>query len=95
MAATQPTGSPSSAPSGTSVGMPRIVRLTGATSSANSGGGGNRTRVRGRTGESVYKRSLRFRFARRPARRRPTDGLAILRSPAPGDWLSLGSEPVS
>jgi hypothetical protein len=46
-----------------------------------SGGGGNRTRVRGRTGESVYKRSLRFAFARRPVRRRPTDGLAIL-------WMS-------
>ncbi len=28
----------------------------------NYGGGGNRTRVRGRTGKSVYKRSLRFRF---------------------------------
>ena len=26
--------------------------------------------------------------------RRPTDGLAILWSPAPGDWLSLGGEPV-
>ncbi len=59
-----------------------------------SGGGGNRTRVRGRTGVSVYKRSLRFRFARRPARRRPTDGLAILWSPASGDWLSLGGKPV-
>jgi hypothetical protein len=28
------------------------------------GGGGNRTRVRGRTGQSVYKRSLRFDLAR-------------------------------
>jgi hypothetical protein len=28
------------------------------------GGGGNRTRVRGRTGQSVYKRSLRFHLAR-------------------------------
>lgn len=44
---------------------------------------------------SVYKRSLRFRFARRPARRRPTAGLALLWSPASGEWLSLGSEPVS
>jgi hypothetical protein len=59
-----------------------------------SGGGGNRTRVRGRTGESVYKLVLRFAFARRPVRRRPTDGLAILWSPASGDWLSLGGEPV-
>ena len=58
------------------------------------GGGGNRTRVRGRTGESVYKRSLRFAFARRPARRRPTAGLALLWSPASGEWLSLRGEPV-
>ena len=58
------------------------------------GGGGNRTRVRGRTEKSVYKLVLRFRFARRPARRRPTDGLAILCGPASGDWLSLGGEPV-
>jgi hypothetical protein len=43
-----------------------------------SGGGGNRTRVRGRTGKSVYKLVLRFAFTRRPVRRRPTDGLAIL-----------------
>jgi hypothetical protein len=59
-----------------------------------SGGGGNRTRVRDRTGKSVYKHVLRFRFARRPVRRRPTAGLAILWSPASGDWLSLGGEPV-
>ena len=58
------------------------------------GGGGNRTRVRGRTGKSVYKRVLRFAFARRPVHRRPTDGLAILWSPASGDWLSLGGKPV-
>jgi len=32
-----------------------------------SGGGGNRTRVRGRTGKSLYKLVLRFEFARRPA----------------------------
>jgi hypothetical protein len=31
-----------------------------------SGGGGNRTRVRGRTGESLYKLVLPLRFARRP-----------------------------
>ena len=59
-----------------------------------SGGGGNRTRVRGRTVKSVYKLVLRFDFARRLVRRRPTDGLAILWSPAPGDWLSLGGKPV-
>jgi hypothetical protein len=33
---------------------------------AMSGGGGNRTRVRGRTGQNVYKRSPRFSFDRRP-----------------------------
>jgi len=58
-----------------------------------SGGGGNRTRVRGRTGQSIYKRSLGFDFARRPVPRRPTDGLAILKRRAAGDWLSLGAEP--
>ena len=63
-------------------------------SKARSGGGGNRTRVRGRTGKSLYKLVLRLDFARRPVRRRPTDGLAILWSPAPGDWLSLGGKPV-
>ena len=54
-----------------------------------SGGGGNRTHVRGRTGKSVYKLVLRFGFARRPVRRRPTAGLALLWSPASGEWLSL------
>ena len=34
--------------------------------SRRSGGGGNRTRVRGRTGQNVYKRSPRFSFDRRP-----------------------------
>jgi integrase len=58
------------------------------------GGGGNRTRVRGRTGKSLYKRSLRFAFARQPVRRRPTDGLALLWRPASGEWLSLRGEPV-
>src|SRR5712691_13564184 len=58
------------------------------------GGGGNRTRVRGRTGQSVYKLRPPLRFARRPVGSRPTAGLAILRCRAPGDWLSLGAEPV-
>jgi hypothetical protein len=85
-----------------------VLRTTGPTGASRSdrlsrpnrmvgrddGGGGNRTRVRGRTGESVYKRSLGFRFARRPAPRRPTDGLAILWCPASGDWHSLGGKPV-
>ena len=34
------------------------------TSGLASGGGGNRTRVRGRTGQSVYERSLRFDLTR-------------------------------
>ncbi len=65
-----------------------------STISGESGGGGNRTRVRGRTGQSVYKLRLPFRFARRPVDSRPTAGLAILRCRAAGDWLSLGAEPV-
>ena len=60
-----------------------------------SGGGGNRTRVRGRTGQSVYKLRLPFAFARRPVDSRPTAGLAILWSRTSGDWLSFGAEPVS
>ena len=60
---------------------------------ASSGGGGNRTRVRGRTGQSVYKLRLPFRFARRPVGSRPTDGLALLKRRAAGEWLSLGAEP--
>jgi hypothetical protein len=59
------------------------------------GGGGNRTRVRDRPEQSVYKLRLPFRFARRPVGSRPTDGLAILWCRASGDWLSLGAEPVS
>src|SRR6266536_764845 len=60
---------------------------------ASSGGGGNRTRVRDRTGQSVYERILRFGLARRPVRRRPTDGPAILVSRPSGDWLSFGASP--
>jgi hypothetical protein len=59
------------------------------------GGGGNRTRVRNRPAQSVYKLRLPLRFARRPVGSRPTDGLAILWCRASGDWLSLGAEPVS
>ena len=51
-------------------------------------------RVRGRTGQSVYKLRLPLSFARRPVGSRPTDGLAILWCRASGDWLSLGAEPV-
>jgi hypothetical protein len=67
----------------------------GAEGAEQSGGGGNRTRVRGRTGQSVYKLRLPLSFARRPVGSRPTAGLAILWCRASGDWLSLGAEPVS
>ena len=53
--------------------------------SIGSGGGGNRTRVRGRTGQSVYKRRLPFGFARRPVGSRPTAGLVILGCRTSGD----------
>ena len=58
------------------------------------GGGGNRTRVRDRTGESVYKHRPRLRFTRRPVRDRPTDELALLKCRAAGEWLSFGAEPA-
>jgi hypothetical protein len=59
-----------------------------------SGGGGNRTRVRESLRKSLYKLRLPLEFARRPVCSRPTAGLAILRCRASGDWLSLGAEPV-
>ena len=59
-----------------------------------SGGGGNRTRVRRRTGQNVYKRSPRFNFDTAAGGGRPTADLAILRCRALGDWLSLRAEPV-
>ncbi len=52
---------------------------------ASSGGGGNRTRVRGRTGQSVYKRRLPLSFTRRPVGSRPTAGLVILWCRTSGD----------
>ena len=72
-----------------------MLRRQPQRTSVDDGGGGNRTRVRGRTGQSVYKLRLPLRFARRPVGSRPTDGLAILCCRASGDWLSLGAEPVS
>ena len=45
----------------------RRLRQNSRTSTKHlGGGGGNRTRVRGRTGQNVYKRSPRFKFNRRP-----------------------------
>ena len=75
---------------------PRDVSIVAIHISLNQadGGGGNRTRVRGRTGQSVYKLRLPLSFARRPVGSRPTAGLAILSCRASGDWLSLGAEPV-
>jgi len=58
------------------------------------GGGGSRTRVRSRTGQSVYKPSPPLDLGRRLEDGRPTDGPAILGSRASGDWLSFGTQPV-
>jgi hypothetical protein len=71
-----------------------MLRRQPQRTSVDDGGGGNRTRVRGRTGQSVYKLRLPLNFARRPVGSRPTAGLAILWCRASGDWLSLGAEPV-
>ena len=60
-----------------------------------SGGGGNRTRVRGRTGMSVYKHRSPLNFARRPVGDRPTDELALLKCRASDEWLFFGAEPAS
>ncbi len=48
---------------------------------AESGGGGNRTRVRNRTGQSVYKLRYPFNFARRPVGTDQPFGLVLL-------WIS-------
>ena len=72
-----------------------MLRRKPQRTSIGSGGGGNRTRVRGRPAQNVYKLRLPLSFARRPVGSRPTAGLAILWCRASGDWLSLGAEPVS
>src|SRR4051812_41775874 len=72
----------------------RIVPIEEALIAGENGGGGNRTRVRGRTGMSIYKHRPPLRFARRPVGDRPTDELALLRCRAPGEWLSVGAEPA-
>jgi len=48
------------------IGERPSCRQEGRSLPAVHGGGGNRTRVRGRTGQNVYKRSPRFSFDRRP-----------------------------
>ena len=48
-------------------------------------------RVRGRTGQGIYERSPRLISPGGGSQ--PTDGPAILKCRAPGDWLSLGAEP--
>jgi hypothetical protein len=60
-----------------------------------SGGGGNRTRVRGCTEMSVYKLRSPLNFARRPVGDRPTDELALLKCRASDEWLFFGAEPAS
>ena len=62
---------------------------------ANHGGGGNRTRVRGRTGMSVYKHRSPFRFALRPVGDLPTAKLALLKCRASDEWLFFGAKPAS
>jgi hypothetical protein len=61
---------------------------------AESGGGGNRTPVRGRTEQSVYKLRLLFDLTRRPECSRPAVEPAILKSRAAGDWHSIGASPL-
>jgi hypothetical protein len=55
-----------------------MLRRQPQRTSIGSGGGGNRTRVRNRPVQSVYKLRLPLSFARRPVGSRPTAGLAIL-----------------
>ena len=79
--------------------MPRIadtdsIPFKKAAVCRENGGGGNRTRVRGRTGMSIYKHRPPLRFARRPVGGRPTDELALLKCRASGEWLSFGAEPA-
>ena len=60
-----------------------------------SGGGGNRTRVRGRTEQSVYERSpCLISPTGRFTDDQPT-GQPILRRHTSGDQLSLGAKPES
>src|SRR5438105_3188303 len=68
---------------------------------AMSGGGGNRTRVRGRTGQNLYKRSPPLNLARRPEADalpagQPSFGVALwaIGSPsAPSPFLAPLPEP--
>src|SRR5262249_16398 len=56
-----------------------------------SGGGGNRTRVRGRTDRTSTSLGCPLLSPGRPGGSRPTAGPALLWSRAPGDWLSFGA----
>src|SRR5881397_2199530 len=58
------------------------------------GGGGNRTRVRGRTGRASTSLGCPLISPGRPECSRPTAGPAILWSHASGDWLSFGASPL-
>ena len=48
------------------------ARLRGSRTLRGNGGGGNRTRVRNRTGQSIYKLRSLLKFALRPVSDRPT-----------------------
>src|SRR5581483_7182063 len=97
-ARTQPRESPTRLTSVSAARRTPVVKYAAAsfpaTSREEDGGGGNRTRVRGSPEASVYKLRPPFGFARRPVCDRPTDGLALLRCRASGEWLSFGAEPA-
>src|SRR5213082_3189762 len=58
-----------------------------------NGGGGNRTRVRGRTGRASTSLGCPLLSPGRPGCSRPTAGPAILWSRASDDWLFFGASP--
>src|SRR5204862_8293425 len=58
------------------------------------GGGGNRTRVRCRPEQNVYKRSPPLNLARRPEADALPAGQPSFSCRTSGDWLSFGAEPV-
>src|SRR5260221_8971825 len=59
-----------------------------------NGGGGNRTRVRGRTDRTSTSLGCPLISPGRPECSRPTAGPAILLSHASGDWHSFGASPL-
>jgi hypothetical protein len=66
----------------------------GRISIGDDGGGGNRTRVRGRTGQNVYKLVPPLDLARRPEADALPAGQPSFRCRTSGDGRSFGAEPV-